>query len=468
MRLAASQFPPRSEDAEKVRDPLTEVGVTPKCLRRLQLLSGGWIRLSPASVMSTARRQPLNLDDSKIEVCVRRGSARVGLLCRVIAVTAVTDWCGNDVDCESTKLSDGEVLIPPSVAFNAGLGLFSAHAILRRADSVGARGVRNTAHRGTVLHRPPPIARSASVSRVKRPKTGGGYYDGSSGGSTSKKARAHALALMAFFSTPRVLHVGDVFGVSVPRPRSDSGSGDDGVGCWWQEEDGKDSDAESEEGVGDKEVKSGSVAQGRTPWREGSLSTSSALSTPGEGHVPTVSNAGSCREGEFETKFDQSIDLEPAHRHRSAGRRFREAIVRQGARIVFYRVTDLEEETSIVGARNGLSSADEDRGERERRGGGGEGSRGAAVLGMVVSRCSTELREGGPVCSAIPDAAWYQGFVCHLQGYPCPIPRPPIVSADRSIAKRASNCRAFFAERSLRYVMLRAYHVNITIFFPTG
>lgn len=421
--------------------------MTPKCLRRLQLLSGGWIHLSPASVTSTARREPLNLDDSKTEVSIRRGSTRVGLLSRAIAVTAVTDWCENDGHSESTKLSDGEVLVPPSVAFNAGLGLFSAHAILRRADSVGARGAGNTAHRGTVLHSPPPVARSASVSRVKRPKTAGCYYDGSSAGSTTKQARAHALALMAFFSTPRVLRVGDVFGVSVPRPRRDGGCGSDGVGCWWQEEDGEDYDAES------AEVDSGSVAQERTPWRTGSVGTNSSLSTPGEGHVPTVSNAGSCREGELETKSDHSVDWEPAHRHRSAGHRFREAIIRQGARIVFYRVTDLEEETSGGDARNGLSSAGEDRGERGRRL-GSEGWRGAAV-GMVVSRCSTELREGGPVCSAVPDAAWYQGFICRLQGYPCPTPRPPIVSADCSIGKLISYFRVFFSGRSRRCVALQ-------------
>lgn len=451
MRLPLN-LSPRSEDAKKVRDPLTEVGVTPKCLRRLQLLSGGWIRLYPASVMSTARREPLNLDDSEIEVSVGRGNTAVGLLCRAIAVTAVTDWCGNDGHCESTQLSDDKVLVPPSVSFNAGLSPFSAHAILRRADSVGSRGAGNTARRGTVLHRPPPIARSASVSRVKTPRTAEGYCGGSSGGSTWKQARAHALALMAFFSTPRVLHVGDVFGVSVPRPRSGGSIGGDGVGCWWQglqEEDGGGSDADSEDGVGDEVLDSESVAQERTPWRTGSLGTNSALSTPGEGHVPTVSNAGSCREGELETKVDQPVNWEPAHRRRTAGHRFREAIVRQGARIVFYRVTDLEEETSgggggsIVGTtRNGLSSSGENRGERGRRG-GDEGWRGAAV-GMVVSRCSTELREGGPVCSAVPDAAWYERFVCRLQGYPCPTPRPPIVSVDCSIETSVEFWSVFF------------------------
>eukprot|EP00904_Undaria_pinnatifida_P006698 jgi/Undpi1/3158/HiC_scaffold_15.g06532.m1 len=45
---------------------------------------------------------------------------------------------------------------------------------------------------------------------------------------------------------------------------------------------------------------------------------------------------------------------------------------------------------------------------------------------MVVSHRTTELREGGPVCSAIPGSEWYRGFVCRARGYPCPPTRPPL------------------------------------------
>ncbi|CAM9360776.1 unnamed protein product, partial [Ascophyllum nodosum] len=45
---------------------------------------------------------------------------------------------------------------------------------------------------------------------------------------------------------------------------------------------------------------------------------------------------------------------------------------------------------------------------------------------MVVSRCATELREGAPVCSAMPNAALYQRFVCRVQGYPDAAPKPPV------------------------------------------
>ncbi|CAM9932401.1 unnamed protein product [Ectocarpus sp. 12 AP-2014] len=44
---------------------------------------------------------------------------------------------------------------------------------------------------------------------------------------------------------------------------------------------------------------------------------------------------------------------------------------------------------------------------------------------MVVSQRVTELREGGPICSPVPETFRYQRFVCRANGYPCPEAKPP-------------------------------------------
>lgn len=350
------------------------------------------------------------------------------------------------------RLSNNEVLLPPSVAFNAGLGPLSSHIILRRAHS-GVVG-----DPGTVLHSPPPIARTASVSRVNRPRP----TSAGSVGSTAKRAEAHALALLSFFSTPRVLRVGDVFGVSIPRPGGSGGGG--GVGCWWQEVRRDESDANgdeappSEDGEDTHEEELGDPASGDHPHPLGSVGNSwnvlretadsvvgppaAAAAPPREGTngdvVSTVNAVGRAVEDDATTSGGRQPLPPPARRRRraaTAAQNFRDAIVRQGSELVYFRVTDLEGEDAGSGGGGGgrgggNSSREAVLGVAWRDGlVGGEGGSGAAAeRGMVVSQRATELREGGPVCSAVPDASRYQRFVCGANGYPFPEVKPPLVS----------------------------------------
>ena len=417
---------PCGEDAENIRDPLTEVGVTPTCLRRLQLLSGGWARLCPPSKMSTVHRGLPDPHFSDEKVDADKAVAAAGVLCRAIAITATSDWSEVDERGESSRLSDDEVLIPPSVMFNAGLGPFSTHVVLIRADAAGSRVLQNMARHETVLHSPPPVACSASVSRVRRPRPSGGYKGGSSAGSTSKQARAHALALMAFFSTPRVLRVGDVFGVSVPCPLG-GGGGSGGTGCWWQElqeDNGEDSDVE--EGK-EEEVDSSTGAQVRA--RTGSTGKDPGLRTH-KAERSAFSNVGRDK-GEIETGTDRTGDHKSDRMCSTAERRFREAIVRQGAELVFFRVTGLEGECGGGESRPSTAGSGARHADEGLVGGKRDGDDWCgATEEMVVSRCATELREGAPVCSAMPNAALYQRFVCRVQGYPDAAPKPPVVSAE--------------------------------------
>ncbi|CAM9355216.1 unnamed protein product, partial [Laminaria digitata] len=261
---------------ENIRDPFTEVGVTAKCLLRLQLLSGGWVRIFPSTrtphststaaaaaaaeavaartlnpllaattTITTSNSPNSRLHGSHITFGQYSSASQhndtdifgEGLLCRAVAVdsgsTSAADWPaasvggGNDQsqgEVQGPPLASDEIFLPPSVAFNAGLGPFSAYVVVRRAENDGGGGSDGdgggggsgsnpglVAGGGAVLHSPPPIARTASVSRVKRPRsaaaaTGGGGSGGSGGGgsggsawsgpvSTAKRARAHALAL---------------------------------------------------------------------------------------------------------------------------------------------------------------------------------------------------------------------------------------------------------------------------------
>lgn len=430
-----------SDKPTHIRDAFTEVGVTPRCLLRLQLLSGGWVRVSPASTPrhSSAgrsnRRGPQDVHSNAREAeridRAGQGAKLEGLLCRAVAVTAAGDWTtsGNDEWRRGNEppLANDEVLIPPSVAFNAGLGPFSVRVVLCRDEPNHGRSSGRWLDNGAVLHRPPPTASTASVSKVKRPRSAGGHAGGGSGGgggaggtSTAKQTRAHALALMSFFSTPRVLRVGDVFGVSVPSPGGGGGSDGNGAGCWWQElhgDAGGVSDSEEEDAR--DAVEQGSD-RGAGDARVGSGTAATALSDAG------------LRDGESNMDGADMVGLEETSRQcGSEGRRFREAIVRQGAELVFFRVTALEAENGggSGGSRSsaaGSGAALTDEGLVESR----FDAKGCCdeMGGMVVSRRATELREGGPVCSAMPELGWYHRFVCRAQGYPCPADTPPLVS----------------------------------------
>ncbi|CAM9982264.1 unnamed protein product [Ectocarpus sp. 8 AP-2014] len=428
-------------NGNSIRDPFTEVGVTPRCLRRLQLLSGGWVRVYPAATTaataaaSTAthpafssrsphHRPPHDVSSGPLE------NQAIGLLCRVVAMSngSVGD-SGDDRRGGSggvRPLADDEALIPPSVAFNAGLGPYSDHVILRWASNNGGG---NSKYGAALLHNPPAIACAASVSRVKRPRPtgipGGGGY-----GSTARRAKAHALALTSFFSAPRVLRVGDVFGVSIPRPGSSTTGG-----CWWQElqeKDDDDSDCEegtdpprpdergwgaAEEAVTAEAAPGGSVPCEHVPERS---TTSDWITARGDGLGGNVDGGSSDRR-------QPARPPPPRRRRESAAQRFRAAIVRQGSELVFFRVTELRgagtrdgdggrssEEASL-----GLAAGNDERLEQEGI------PEAEAAAGMVVSQRVTELREGGPVCSPVPETLRYQRFVCRANGYPCPEAKPP-------------------------------------------
>eukprot|EP00904_Undaria_pinnatifida_P006699 jgi/Undpi1/3159/HiC_scaffold_15.g06533.m1 len=342
-----------SDIEENIRDPFTEVGVTAKCLLRLQLLSGGWVRifpvartplsstaaaataaaartLTPPSVDSTTTNDNNNSPHGRLQESHSSAYSSTrqhnsifseGLLCRAVAVSSglttslasdLPTTVGGDSELgQPPPLASDEVFLPPSVAFNAGLGPFSEYVVVKRAENGGGGGGGGGAlgllgGGAAVLHRSPPIARTASVSRVKRPRSaaaaGGGSGAGGGGAwsgpvSTAKRARAHALALTSFFSTPRVLRFGDVFGVSIPRPgggRSTGGgggdgggSGDDGgVGCWWQElpeDDSADSEANEDEAI---DTASGFATTAATP----TATTAATISTPAVAAEPWTGN----------------------------------------------------------------------------------------------------------------------------------------------------------------------------------
>lgn len=362
----------------------------------------------------------------------------IGLLCRVVAVSS--GWVGDSGDDRgggsggSRPLADDEALIPPSVAFNAGLGPYSDNVILRWASNNGGNssGGGHSKHGTVLLHSPPPIACAASVSRVKRPRPTGAP---SGGGSTARRAKAHALALTSFFSAPRVLRVGDVFGVSIPRP------GGTTSGCWWQElqenddddldfEEGKDPPRPDEGGWGGAEeavtavaAPAGSVRCEESPERSAASDWVTARLGDGLGGIV---------DGGSSDRRQPARPPPPRRRRESAAQRFRAAIVRQGSELVFFRVTELRgagtrgagggsssEEASL-----GLAAGNDERLEQE-----GSLETEEAAGGMVVSQRVTELREGGPVCSPVPETLRYQRFVCRANGYPCPEAKPPFVSS---------------------------------------
>ncbi|CAM9856766.1 unnamed protein product, partial [Ectocarpus fasciculatus] len=423
-------------NGNSIRDPFTEVGVTPRCLRRLQLLSGSWVRVYPATTTATANmstatypafssrsphhRPPHDGSPGPFE------SQAIGLLCRVVAVS--DGWVGDSNDGRgrgsggARPLADDEALIPPSVVFNAGLGPYSDHVILRWAnDAGGTRGGGNSKHGTALFHSSPPVACAASVSRVKRPRPTGAP---GGGGSTARRAKAHALALTSFFSAPRVLRVGDVFGVSIPRPGSTTG------GCWWQElqENDDDDGSDSEEGTDPPRPDE------RGWGAAGEAATAVAAPTPSENSPERsaasdwVAATGDGQAGIVDRGSSDRRHLPPPRRRReSAAQRFRAAIVRQGSELVFFRVTELRGAGTRVGGGGGSSekaSLGLDAGNDERL--EQEGSLEAeAAGGMVVSQRVTELREGGRVCSPVPETLLYQRFVCRATGYPCPEAKPP-------------------------------------------
>lgn len=509
--LRAELWKYRDDDA--VRDPLTEVGVTPRCLRRMEILSGGWARLTPASASAVTASHSLSAtsypDDPGFSSQrfsnedIEEGSTPTapsvanttaghanrsfrnsdnrnegGLLCRVVAMSVDP----GDKGFGERMLADDEVLLPPSLAFNAGLGPFSTHVNLRRETRrIGGAGEGGWGQGEQISHRPPPVACTASVSTVKRPRSSDGStgtVSSSSGrsSSTAKQARAHALALTAFFSTPRVLRVGDVFGVSVPCPagsgrgggaRRGRGGGVGGnlgaVGCWWQEvqEDNdyhKDDEVLEEE---DQEEHEEEKDNHVTDATEQSRSVEEMVRTGAERPGGLVGNVrcpyGSYRAvGVFQEGIagvavvnngEQRQRRQRSRRCSPEERRFRDAIVRQGSELIYFRVSGLEGEGGIGGDRSTTNATtpstvdggdggefvgnDEVDGSSSSSGGrhGGVDGRGEC---MVVSRSATALRQGGAVCSAVPETTWYHGFVCREQGYPCPPAQPPLVRLERT------------------------------------
>ena len=385
--------------------------------------------------------------------------AEAGLLCRAVAVTASASDDGGGVvrggDGDgggSRPLANDEVFIPPSVAFNAGLGPFAGHVVLGRAHSGsggdgggGGGGGGGSGHHASLLHSPPPIARTASVSRVKRPRSTGGSGGGGGGGaSTAKRAQAHALALMSFFSTPRVLQVGDVFGVSLPRPGgSGGGAGGSGVGCWWQElQEGGDDDALESDGEEAEDAEAGEATTATAPaaaaaaaaskeeyqqrgWDEIAADDYGCSHGSGRSVVTGGDGAAAARDGRYPP---------PRPRRATAAQRFQDAIVRQGSELVFFCVTELEGEVHNGSGGSGESLRGSETGLGQGLGLGSSGDRGSLdeegppVGCMVVSQHATELREGAPVCSPVPETSPYQRFVCRANGYPCPDAKAPLVS----------------------------------------
>eukprot|EP00903_Cladosiphon_okamuranus_P012041 g11306.t1 len=441
-----------SSSSDGVRDPFTEVGVTPRCLLRLQLLSGGWVHVLPATATATAatatettRHYQKHDDDPTPREDHRPAAVSVegGVLCRAVAATVGASDDDGDVPRSSSSggggssrpLSNDEVFIPPPVAFNAGLGPFAGHVYLRpahggRSHSGDGGGGSGGHQASSLLHSPPPIARTASVSRVKRPRpTAGGGNSGSSSGCTAKRAQAHALALMAFFSTPRVLQVGDVFGVSLPRPggKGGGGTGGSGIGCWWQEleedNDGEDNALESDEEAGEATAGAGEAT---------AIGTSPAdMVTRGEGglHQGIVAGDDGMAAAATADGRHPQPPAPPRRRRATAAQRFRDAIVRQGSDLVYFRVTELGGEVNSSGS-SGNGGGGSLRGEAglgsPGDGGGAEEEVGGPVGCMVVSQHATELREGAAVCSPVPETLPYHRFVCRANGYPCPEPEAPL------------------------------------------
>ncbi|CAB1097222.1 unnamed protein product [Ectocarpus sp. CCAP 1310/34] len=399
----------------------------------------------------------------------------IGLLCRVVAVgNGSVDDSGDDRRGGSGSmyaLADDEALIPPSVAFNAGLGPYSDHVILRWASNSGGNsGGGNSKHGTVLLHSPPPIACAASVSRVKRPRPTGapGGGSGGGGGSTARREKAHALALTSFFSAPRVLRVGDIFGVSIPRPSSSTTGG-----CWWQElPENDDDDSDCEEGTdpprpdergwgaGEEAVTAEVAPAGWVPCEDvpERNAASDRVSARGGGPGGTVDMGSSDRR--------QPTRPPPPRRQReSAAQRFRAAIVRQGSELVFFRVTGLRgagtrggdggrssEEASL-----GLAAGNDEKLEQEGS------SEAEAAGGMVVSQRVTELREGGPVCSPVPEISRYQQFVCRANGFPCPATKPPFALLRMEMSK-ISKCngavRAYIKQCGWSAVAGRCLHAR--------
>lgn len=469
--------------------------MTPRCLLALGILSGGWGRLTLAAsttttpLVGTKHGAGTFLGDEDQNVAeedeeprskdigvrtIRRSSRAKGLLCRVIAMSV--DYSSGEM------LKNDEVLLPPSLAFNVGMSPFCLHVNLRRENSPEqgrSSGEREAVH--CLLHQPPPVARTASVSAVKRPRPSSGSINSGGGGglgsglgnssSTAKQARAHALALMSFFSTPRVLRVGDVFGVSIPCSGFAHGGGaGGGEGCWWQElhedehendeqpriEEGQDSDTADDAAeyswgnVQDPtvEIRSSSSSAGEhgaidpreissadfTPLSSGAAGASRTSTGEDTGATGCIERAG-LRPRVAELRWRRP-------RCSAEERRFQEAINRQGSDLVYFCVTGLKGEGKTAGTAEravAASSSSATQVGEEGSGSlapldndGGLGLGGGHVDGfeecsMVVSRSATALRQGPAVCSAVPETAWYHAFVCRAQGHPCSPVQPPLV-----------------------------------------
>lgn len=160
------------------------------------------------------------------------------------------------------------------------------------------------------------------------------------------------------------------------------------------------------------------------------------------------------------------MEWRPRQQCSAEEQRFREAIVRHGSELAYFCVTGLDGEQSDGGGGGGgdggevstdnnvlkSGAINVDRGRLQEASsmwsggriggdgdgcgwlGDGEGENGdeGGTFGMVVSRSATALRQGGNVCSAVPESSWYHAFACRANGYPCPPLDPPLVNDDNS------------------------------------
>ncbi|CAM9386553.1 unnamed protein product, partial [Choristocarpus tenellus] len=483
-----------SASVEQVRDPFVEVGVSSKCLLRLGTLSGGWAILRPADSHGTCSMWRTSMSGAS-----ELGDANYGHLCRVIATDGVevdraeVNGVGGSAWMEARTMSqygarcsgvlaDDDILVPPSLAFNVGLGPYSKYVRLeRRSFSDGSiaceclLGNRSRANGfspgrlGFTRNTPLSVARWASVARVKRPRPGSGNHGCGSSRGTARLACAEALALTAFFSSPRVLCVGEVFGVSMPTPclggRGNREGGDRNVGgtdltCWWDgtEEDeigtGGWEDVTQGEGVGETVEEEDGPIGSMSDKFEGSkgcwVDDMTALRPIGE--------AGP--EARAETVDADNVDVlgqdsanSGKNGHNINGgwgrgitggsmseRKFQSAIFHQGSEVTFFMVTSLSAEEDVGNRGNGEGTTND-----TNEIGDGRGCLRNARLGtsvsrvqglepggggrddcMVVSRTATELRQSGTVNSLVPDESWYHPYLCLAQGLPTPPPAAPL------------------------------------------
>ncbi|CAM9630023.1 unnamed protein product, partial [Discosporangium mesarthrocarpum] len=188
-------------DGGYVRDLLAEVGVSPRCLLRLGILSGGW-----AILRSIDGLDPGVGDGGLANTESKRAFlAATGHVCRVIAVTDRScsespkvvpgAWAEGIHDNACSQITpdgavgDDDILLPPSLAFSINLGPYSKYVYLERhhyeapyrspalppgGGLVGQEGGATYARGVEPFPRqhqmPPPVARRACVARVKRPQ----------------------------------------------------------------------------------------------------------------------------------------------------------------------------------------------------------------------------------------------------------------------------------------------------------